>query len=363
MDQTNLQPPFLAPTYPVYPLRRQIVRVTGDGSGFIQQYDPIGGSFRDREPCQVWEPNGILVPGAYYRARIVATDSTPLAIISLACCVPTSASSSPSSRSSSQAPVPFSSSLSRSVSSVSAKSISPSVFSSSLKSVSPPSLVSSPSKSVSVSPLSSPSASIKASVSPVSALSPASPVPVVSLSSLSPSSLSKSSSSASPSSSSRSASISHSALTSPLPIVRKFYCLEAPAFLPQSSISASSMSAGISTNCCPGPVPSTLYATITNVQNCPNLNGFTIILTYNPVTQAWESSIGAAIQLSLLCIAPDVWYISSMTDGCVFSAIQNVFSCTPFDIPFTNIALGITPCVACGGVAGQPTTINLEVTS
>ena len=97
--------------------------------------------------------------------------------------------------------------------------------------------------------------------------------------------------------------------------------------------------------------------------NCPNLNGTVVTLTYNPVSKQWESGVGAAIQLTLDCIAPNVWYISSTTSGCVFSAIQNVFSCTPFDVQFVNIALGIAPCAACGGTAGQQTTINVEVTA
>src|SRR5262245_51661998 len=109
-DSFNIKPPFFRPGHPCYPPLAQVVQVTSPGDannvygGFVEQWN---GAFRTREPCKVWEPNGIKMgPGHYPIARLIGSYlNLPLYAVGLACCVPVGAfssiSSSPSSPSSS----------------------------------------------------------------------------------------------------------------------------------------------------------------------------------------------------------------------------------------------------------------------
>ncbi len=94
----NDNPPILTPPLPNYPELPQLVRVSAPSignnvyPGFVLQY---GGSlsFRDREPCYLWEPNGVALSPAVYDCRLIGSyNSLPLFVTS--CCVSRSFSSS-----------------------------------------------------------------------------------------------------------------------------------------------------------------------------------------------------------------------------------------------------------------------------
>ena len=112
MDSTNLNPPALGPTFPIYPELPQLVRVYAAGvqtggkpslayPGFVQQFKaPL--SFRDREACYVCEPNDVALGAAIYDCRLVS-QFQGLPLYATTCCVPggglaaaSSSSSSPS---------------------------------------------------------------------------------------------------------------------------------------------------------------------------------------------------------------------------------------------------------------------------
>ncbi|MBX9677969.1 MAG: hypothetical protein K2X38_04335 [Gemmataceae bacterium] len=80
MPSDPLQPPALSPTLPVYGLLPQIVRTTGSPvydnvyPAMLTQY--TGNlSLRDRDPCYVTEPNGVVLGPGYYDSLLV--DSFP----------------------------------------------------------------------------------------------------------------------------------------------------------------------------------------------------------------------------------------------------------------------------------------------
>src|ERR1019366_9405294 len=96
-----LSAPRLQPPLPGYPLLRQMVRVSAQlGSvygSYVQQAS--GAALRDREPCYVWEPNGIGLSPGTYRSRLVGSYNgpwgpLPLFAVSAACCRPAGFSSS-----------------------------------------------------------------------------------------------------------------------------------------------------------------------------------------------------------------------------------------------------------------------------
>ena len=97
VDSTLAQPPDFGPTWPVYPELPQLIRVSGPAvtgnvyPGFVQQFaSPL--SLRDREPCYLIEPNGILLGPGYYDSRLV-TSYNGLPLFATTCC-PTGSSSS-----------------------------------------------------------------------------------------------------------------------------------------------------------------------------------------------------------------------------------------------------------------------------
>jgi hypothetical protein len=77
-DSTNVQPPALGPQFPVYPELPQLCRVTAPSGGqniypaLVQQFTPPLG-LRDREPCFVWEPNGVTLGPFIYDCRLVGS--------------------------------------------------------------------------------------------------------------------------------------------------------------------------------------------------------------------------------------------------------------------------------------------------
>jgi hypothetical protein len=69
----NTYPPYLGPTWPIYPKRRQLVRISGPKVGpvwpcFVQQFAGNPPAPRDREPAWICEPNGLNLGGG----RVVA---------------------------------------------------------------------------------------------------------------------------------------------------------------------------------------------------------------------------------------------------------------------------------------------------
>jgi hypothetical protein len=101
-DSTFDQSPDLGPDYPTYPELPQVVRVDGPPlvgtnvyPAFVQQWSPPL-TLRDREPCLVWEPNGIVLGPGFYDCRLV-TSYLGLPLYVTTCCVPAASSSSSSS--------------------------------------------------------------------------------------------------------------------------------------------------------------------------------------------------------------------------------------------------------------------------
>ncbi len=101
-ESTNTVAPFLGPELPTYPELPQIIRVTGPavGSvypGFVQQWTPPL-ALRDREPCYIWEPNGITLGPGFYDSRL---DGSYLGLpLFVTTCCPSGVSSSSSGSSS-----------------------------------------------------------------------------------------------------------------------------------------------------------------------------------------------------------------------------------------------------------------------
>ncbi len=105
-DATNLQNPWMGPGLPLYPEIDQLARVTGPAVFGTNVYPALTSQFgptalnpfvlRDREPCFVWEPNGVQLGMGYYNCRLVGTfQGVPL--YATTCCVkgfPSSMSSS-----------------------------------------------------------------------------------------------------------------------------------------------------------------------------------------------------------------------------------------------------------------------------
>lgn len=105
MRSDPLQAPDYAPTLPVYGVLDQIIRTSGPAivgtnvyPGWICQY---AGSLtlRDRTPCYVTEPNGVVLGPGYYDCRLVDSYAG-LPLFATTCCVsgafPSSSSSSSS---------------------------------------------------------------------------------------------------------------------------------------------------------------------------------------------------------------------------------------------------------------------------
>lgn len=80
-DSTNLMPPDLGPSAPLYPHLPQIVRLVGPPvvgtapavyPGLVQQYSG-NLTLRDREACYLLEPNRIPLGAGYYDCRLVGS--------------------------------------------------------------------------------------------------------------------------------------------------------------------------------------------------------------------------------------------------------------------------------------------------
>ncbi len=107
MGSTNTAPPRFGPRHAIYPQITQFLRVTGtaDSNGvypaLLQQAPGAVASLRDREASYIWEPNGISLPLAKLKARLVGSytgllGTLPLFATSLICCVGRGPFSSPS---------------------------------------------------------------------------------------------------------------------------------------------------------------------------------------------------------------------------------------------------------------------------
>lgn len=81
-----LQPPALSPSLPVYGALEQIVRpvapaITGNVYPAVVCQYAGELAFREREPCYIWEPNGVVLGPGYYDCRLVDSfphEGTPL---------------------------------------------------------------------------------------------------------------------------------------------------------------------------------------------------------------------------------------------------------------------------------------------
>ncbi len=102
LDSVEAVPPDFGPQLPYYPQINQFCRVSGRAQmgnvypGFISQAVLTGlPSFRDRESCFVWEPNGISLSAGWYDCRLVGSyQGIPLLVTN---CCPSGSSSSSSS--------------------------------------------------------------------------------------------------------------------------------------------------------------------------------------------------------------------------------------------------------------------------
>ena len=95
-DSTNLQAPYLGPTWPLYPEIPDVVHVSGPAVGgtnpaiypcFNTQWVPGTTTLRDREPSYVFEPNNVALTLAYYDSRLVG-NYNGLPLYATTCCPP-----------------------------------------------------------------------------------------------------------------------------------------------------------------------------------------------------------------------------------------------------------------------------------
>jgi hypothetical protein len=129
-----------------------------------------------------------------------------------------------------------------------------------------------------------------------------------------------------------------------------------------ASSSSSSAAARVTTQCCPGGIPSILHATITNQGNCACLDGKVVFMQYIPALGLWQGvldniCVGGTQQffLQLDCPTP----ASACTGfrlkptctcgGAAFSpGLVNSCSCSPLSLTWNNVSLIGNPC--CSGM-------------
>lgn len=88
---TNLDNPDFQTPLPTYPELPQLVRVTnraivGNVYPAITQQYAGNLTFRDREPCYVIEPNGVILSASIYDCRLVGS-YLDLPLYATTCCV------------------------------------------------------------------------------------------------------------------------------------------------------------------------------------------------------------------------------------------------------------------------------------
>ncbi len=80
-DSDNVQPPFLGPEVPDYPVILTVCRVNDVALPGVNVYPGYASQFtppltlRDREVVYIWEPNGIFLAKGYYVCRLVGSYS------------------------------------------------------------------------------------------------------------------------------------------------------------------------------------------------------------------------------------------------------------------------------------------------
>jgi hypothetical protein len=91
-ESVNDIPPVFGPTWPLYPVLDQLLRVTGPADSnkvypcLVQQtYQMIPPRVRDREAAYCWEVNGTLLGGAIYDGRLDG-NYLGLPLYAVACC-------------------------------------------------------------------------------------------------------------------------------------------------------------------------------------------------------------------------------------------------------------------------------------
>lgn len=141
-----------------------------------------------------------------------------------------------------------------------------------------------------------------------------------------------------------------------------------------SSGSSGSGSSGSQIQCddpCPQGMPTTLTATLVNVDNCSCYDGMTVSLIWDDLQNAWVGdAAGCAVdscffRITVQCdgILINNGFVVSI-EGCTSSFGQNLLAeCGPFEIQgnFT-IDAGTSPCCGCGPDGRGGGTIQITVT-
>jgi hypothetical protein len=131
-----------------------------------------------------------------------------------------------------------------------------------------------------------------------------------------------------------------------------------------SSSSRSSSSGGIIIGCCPDPIPSTLYLTLTGTGDCNCFNGI-VVLTWNAGQSQWNgvsNNCSTQVNFHLKCNGSTIFGMGLISDSptCVFASggtswILNVgaSTCSPFNLVFGPES--VTVCCT-GDITGIVTT-------
>lgn len=119
---------------------------------------------------------------------------------------------------------------------------------------------------------------------------------------------------------------------------------------------------GVSTGCCPNTLPTTLFATFSQVTgNCSCADGTVIELTYNEAEDRWEGegdfgTCGSTMKIRFLCddtlFRLLVWNCNNLF---VDEGTRSDFQCTPLNAEWQEVPLSLDCC----GTSDNTATITV----